>query len=125
MLRFVTRLVVLYFESFVLDNFAGNCQCSLDDITIRQNTTGSEVEGKQEWRATITNNCVCSQYSVKFDCNGFNTVEDVDSSILMVFGSVCLVNNGEPIFKPKPISFTYAWDNAFPFKPLFSQVSCS
>ncbi|KGN60075.1 hypothetical protein Csa_001952 [Cucumis sativus] len=103
----------------------GNCECSMNDIEISQSTTGREVNGKQEWRATIRNKCVCSQYSVKFDCNGFNTVEKVDESILMVAGSVCLVNNGQPIFNSSPISFTYAWDNAFPFSPLFSQVACS
>ncbi|CAK9317497.1 unnamed protein product, partial [Citrullus colocynthis] len=97
----------------------------LDEIAISQSRTGKEVNGKKEWRATITNNCVCSQYSVKFDCNGFNSVEKVDESKLMVAGSVCLVNNGQPIFKSIPISFTYAWDNAFAFKPLFSQIACS
>ncbi|XP_038896903.1 TPD1 protein homolog 1-like [Benincasa hispida] len=122
MVASIKFLCVLFFFCLLSK---GKSQCSMNDITISQSTTGKEVNGKQEWRATITNNCVCSQYSVKFDCNGFNSVEKVDESILMVAGSECLVNNGQPMFKSNPISFTYAWDNAFSFKPLFSQVACS
>uniref|UniRef100_A0A0A0LEA1 Uncharacterized protein n=1 Tax=Cucumis sativus TaxID=3659 RepID=A0A0A0LEA1_CUCSA len=103
----------------------GNCECVLNDIAISQTTTGSIVQGKQVWKATITNNCICGQSSLKLDCNGFNTVQAVDPSILAVSGSVCLVNGGQPIFQSTPISFTYASDNAFPFKPLSSQISCS
>ncbi|XP_022141896.1 uncharacterized protein At1g05835-like [Momordica charantia] len=103
----------------------GNCQCSLGDISIKQEATEKRVGGQQEWLVTVSNNCVCSQYNVKLDCTGFSSEEIVDSSKLTNTGNECLINGGRPIFKSDPISFTYAWDLIFPFKPLSSQVACS
>ncbi|PRQ26701.1 hypothetical protein RchiOBHm_Chr6g0297491 [Rosa chinensis] len=73
----------------------------------------------------ITNNCICSQLSVKLSCDGFQTVEEIDPTILSKSGSLCLVNSGEPIYGHSNFSFTYAWSNSFPFKTLLSQVACS
>ena len=87
--------------------------------------TGKMVQNKPEWSVTITNNCICAQLSVKLSCNGFQTVEQIDPSILSKSGSECIVNGGQPIYGNSKFSFTYASANSFPFNVLFSQVACS
>ncbi|GMN45468.1 hypothetical protein TIFTF001_014660 [Ficus carica] len=100
-------------------------QCSIADIKIDQSQTGAKVENKPEWSVTIRNECVCSQTDLQLDCNGYQTVKQVDPSILSVSGGHCLVNNGQPVYGFKNISFTYAWDTSFPFNPISSQIACS
>ncbi|KAA3488477.1 TPD1 protein-like protein 1-like [Gossypium australe] len=76
------------------------------NITISQSQTGKTVENKPEWKATVKNDCICTLSFLKLNCNGFQTVEDVESSVTN-------------------LSFIYAWDTSFPFKPPSSQVICS
>lgn len=82
------------------------------------------MNGKTQWKVTISNDCKCDQSSVKLDCSGFQTTENVDSSILSQYGAVCLLNGGDPIHYQRPISFNYAWDTSFSFTPLYSLVKC-
>ncbi|XP_038881121.1 uncharacterized protein At1g05835-like [Benincasa hispida] len=117
--KLVTALLVLSLVS------TGNCQCILNNITISQRMTGFQIHGMTEWKVTISNNCPCSQSEVKIDCKGFQTTESIDPSILAVFDTECLVNNGLPIFNSNPITFSYAQDPQFNFKPISSQISCS
>ncbi|KAF7837055.1 protein TAPETUM DETERMINANT 1-like [Senna tora] len=100
-----------------------NGQCSLSDVSVSQSKTGATVESKPEWAVTITNKCSCVQLNVALTCQGFQTVENVDASILSVSGDDCLVL--KPIYGPNPVTFKYAWDYAFPFTPKSSQIACS
>ncbi|KAI4297071.1 hypothetical protein L6164_036979 [Bauhinia variegata] len=102
----------------------GNGQCVLSDLKVSQSQTGASVEGKPEWSVVITNSCSCVQKDVKLNCQGFQTKENVDPSILSVSGDTCLVNNGNPIYNT-PINFKYAWDNSFPLNPISSTIACS
>ncbi|GMI83812.1 hypothetical protein like AT4G32105 [Hibiscus trionum] len=103
----------------------GYCQCSLANVTISQTKTGKTVKSKPEWRVTISNNCVCTQSNLKLSCDGFQTAEAVDSSVMSKSGGECLINDGQPIDSSSDLSFNYAWDTSFPFKTLSSQVNCS
>ncbi|OIV89587.1 hypothetical protein TanjilG_18169 [Lupinus angustifolius] len=99
--------------------------CSIKDLTVDVAKSGAEIKGKPEWVVTITNKCACVQKDVKLNCKGFNTVEQIDPSILSVSDNVCLVvNNGNPIYRD-PITFKYAWDTQFPLNPIESQIACS
>ncbi|KAJ7969179.1 putative Beta-1,3-N-Acetylglucosaminyltransferase family protein [Quillaja saponaria] len=103
----------------------GNGSCSLDNISIGQSKTGATIQNKPEWNVTITNNCICSQLDLKLNCNGFQTIEAVDPSILSNSGGVCLLNNGQPIYGFSSLTFKYAWDTSFSFNPISSQTACS
>lgn len=110
---------ILYVE------ITGNCQCQgASDLKITQSTTGAQVQKKLQWKATIVNDCECPQSGIKLSCDGFETVEKIDPSILLQAGGVCLINGGGPIQAHQSFSFTYAWDNQYPFKPLSSTIGC-
>ncbi|MBA0667488.1 hypothetical protein Goklo_000563, partial [Gossypium klotzschianum] len=79
------------------------------NITISQSQTGKTVENKPGWKATVKNDCICTQSDLKLNSNWFQTVEDVESSVIY----------------SSNLSFIYAWDTSFPFKPISSQVICS
>ncbi|KAG7965608.1 hypothetical protein I3843_08G009600 [Carya illinoinensis] len=102
-----------------------HCQCSLEKIGITQTDTGATIHNKPEWKVTIHNVCPCSVLHLKLACSGFQTVEDIDPSVLSISNGECLVNNGQPIYPSTTFSFTYAWDTSFPFTPLYSDVACS
>ncbi|KAL9439994.1 hypothetical protein AB3S75_018790 [Citrus x aurantiifolia] len=104
----------------------GNCHCTLDNIKISQSQTGKTVPKKQEWRVTLNNTCICTQSELKLSCKGFQTVVPIDPSIIAISGDECtVVNNGKPFYGFTTLSFNYAWDTSFPFKPVSSQISCS
>ncbi|XP_041022714.1 TPD1 protein homolog 1-like [Juglans microcarpa x Juglans regia] len=103
----------------------GHCQCSLKQIAITQTDTGATIHNKPEWKVTIHNVCSCAVLHLKLACSGFQTVEDIDPSVLSISNGECLVNNGQPIYPSNTYSFTYAWDTSFPFKPVYSEVACS
>ncbi|KAJ4824983.1 hypothetical protein Tsubulata_014357 [Turnera subulata] len=116
-------LLVIFFLGFITQ---GNCQCpGVSSLTIVQTKTGKLVANKPEWKLTISNTCICSQLNVNLACNGFQSVETVDPSVLSKQGDLCLVNNGNPIAGKQQFSFTYASDQEFPFKAVQSQVGCS
>ncbi|KAE8687754.1 flotillin-like protein 4-like [Hibiscus syriacus] len=103
----------------------GYCQCSIADVRISQTQTGKTVENKPEWKATITNGCPCTQSDLKLSCDGFQSAEAVDPSVMSKSGGECLINGGEPVAPNSDLSFNYAWDTSFSFKPLSSQPNCS
>ncbi|XP_062020977.1 uncharacterized protein LOC133737447 [Rosa rugosa] len=104
----------------------GNCElCSVKSLIIKQSATGKLVHGNPEWNVKIINDCACSQMSVNLDCDGFQTVEEIDPTILRKSGIQCLVNGGGPIYGHSNFSFTYAWSNSFPFRIVFSRVACA
>ncbi|KAF8034999.1 hypothetical protein BT93_C1126 [Corymbia citriodora subsp. variegata] len=102
----------------------GNCQCSPQDIEIVQSQTGATVQQKPEWKVTINKKCNCTIENVNLVCPGFQTVETIDPSVLQIQGDKCLLNGGQAI--TQAISFSYAWDNSYPFKvdPNFT-IACS
>ena len=105
---------------------AGLCQFySLDSITVSQSLTGALIHDKPEWNTTITNRTPCSYQNLTLACNGFQTVEEVDPSIMAKMGDECLINNGQPVYPFTSLNFTYAWDTSFPFKLVYSQMACS
>ncbi|KAE9610466.1 hypothetical protein Lal_00006219 [Lupinus albus] len=98
--------------------------CSLEDLSVKQSETGIKIQGKPEWSVTVTNNCECGQSQVILNCRGYKTVEPVDPNILTYSGTdYCLINYGKPINK-QPVSFKYAWDQAFSMTPNSSKIAC-
>ncbi|KAE9601146.1 hypothetical protein Lal_00023941 [Lupinus albus] len=98
--------------------------CSFNDISIKQSQTGAKIKGKPEWFVSITNKCDCVQVNVKLNCQGFQTVQKIDPSILMVLGNdECLLNFGNALYND-PITFKYAWDKPFPLNPVSSELDC-
>lgn len=75
-----------------------------------------------ELKVTVTNNCVCSQSQVMFKCDGFQTNEAVDPTILTISDDVCILQKVIPPFET--IEFLYAWDPPFPFQPISSKEIC-
>ncbi|TKY60080.1 hypothetical protein E2542_SST17175 [Spatholobus suberectus] len=101
----------------------GYSKCSFNDLTVSQSRTGIIVQGYSQWLVVISNTCPCSQVNVLLNCTGFQSVEHVDPSLLRVSGSICLLNNGLPIYK-NVVKFKYAWAHTFPIIPISSYISC-
>ncbi|OVA17041.1 hypothetical protein BVC80_9041g47 [Macleaya cordata] len=101
----------------------GFCQCELRNITVTQTDTGGAIHGKSEYKVTVTNNCICSQYDVKLNTEGFSTTLEADP--LIFNKETGLVKNGEPLYPHESIKFNYAWDTRFSLNPVSSRVACS
>ncbi|GMI89281.1 hypothetical protein like AT4G32090 [Hibiscus trionum] len=96
--------------------------CSLEDIVIGTVRTGAEIQGKPEWKVTVTNNCKCAQHELRVTCQGFQTAETVDPSVFEQQGDKCLVNQGNALNGFASVSFSYAWDPPFIMFPSSSVV---
>ncbi|KAL0903647.1 hypothetical protein M5K25_028040 [Dendrobium thyrsiflorum] len=104
---FLASLTLLY-----LSQALGHCE--LSDIEVEQKSTGEIVKGKKEYEVVINNTCICTQYDIHLDCNGFNTVVSVDpTKFRKIDDFQCSVNNEHPVFTEAPIIFKYAWDIMF------------
>ncbi|KAL0394294.1 UNVERIFIED_CONTAM: hypothetical protein Slati_4395600 [Sesamum latifolium] len=68
--------VALVFLCFISEGMSEN-KCSPSDITVKQNPTGTKVQGKPEFQVTLFNACPCPVANVKLACNGFHTVENI------------------------------------------------
>ena len=101
----------------------GMCQCESNDVKINEAPTGKTVGGKPEWKVTLSTDCFCVQTNVKLSCAGFQTVENLDPSIVTKDGDTCNLIN--PVNSDQPTVFTYAWDTSFGFKLISSGVACS
>lgn len=104
---------------------SGNCQCSLNDLTISQSSTGSSVDSSPEWKVTITNPCPCSVANVNLQCSGFQPVEKPDPAALAINGDQCLVNKGMPLYPRTSFTFNYAWNDKYNFSIDSGEVMCS
>ncbi|XP_054806236.1 protein TAPETUM DETERMINANT 1-like [Prosopis cineraria] len=105
-------LATLLLVGLIAHGKASNC--SLRDISVSQSRTGATVQNKPEWIVTIENKCTCVQLDLKLNCEGFQTVENIDPSVFKVSrDGLCLVNNGQTVYN-EPLTFKYAWDNSFP-----------
>ncbi|KAB5553368.1 hypothetical protein DKX38_010679 [Salix brachista] len=104
----------------------GHCQCHpATDLKIFQSQTEVVVQNKPQWKVTIVNDCVCTQVSIKLACDGFQTVEEVDSSILAIGDDGCYVNHEQPVYGHQTFNFTYSWGTQYPFMPIYSEIACS
>ncbi|KAJ6406196.1 hypothetical protein OIU84_009842 [Salix udensis] len=104
----------------------GHCQCHpATDLKIFQSETEVVVQNKPQWKVTIVNDCVCTQVNIKLACDGFQTVEEVDSSILAIGDDGCYVNHEQPVYGHQTFNFTYSWGTQYPFMPIYSESACS
>ncbi|XP_004301841.1 PREDICTED: uncharacterized protein LOC101293891 [Fragaria vesca subsp. vesca] len=67
--------------------------CTVDNLKITQSKTGKSVQGQPEWNVTITNDCICDQVNIEINSPGFQSVENIDPSILGKSGDNYLVNH--------------------------------
>ncbi|KAJ6409881.1 hypothetical protein OIU84_009380 [Salix udensis] len=100
----------------------GLCDCSLDKINIGTVRSGREISGQAEWNVTVVNNCQCPQSQIQLSCTGFQTVENIDPSILSKQGDTCLLINGSSLLASASVDFSYAWDPPFLLLPLASVI---
>ncbi|KAA8525507.1 hypothetical protein F0562_007362 [Nyssa sinensis] len=91
----------------------GLSRCLFNRIGIGTVSTGREIQGKREWKVTVTNNCECPQAPIYLNCRGFQTVEKVEPPILEKRGDQCLLINGRPLGPFASISFSYAMESPF------------
>ena len=99
--------------------------CKLSDIHVSVARTGRAVAGQPEYRVTIDNQCSCSQASVRVGCGGLSSTVAVDQSkIRPESGGNCLVNDGMPISKGSPVTFTYAWKTPQSFPVTLAVPHC-
>ncbi|WJX80868.1 hypothetical protein P8452_63809 [Trifolium repens] len=96
--------------------------CSLNNIVVKQYKTSSSTNGKQVWKVNVSNNCICTQEQVKFNCNGFQTSDSYDPTI---FSGDCLLIQGQPLHYSQSVNFSYAKDSQFTFQPISSEIACS
>ncbi|KAG6761634.1 hypothetical protein POTOM_034862 [Populus tomentosa] len=100
----------------------GSCDCSLNNINIGTVRSGKEISGQAEWNVTVVNNCQCAQSQIQLSCTGFQTVENIDPSILSRQGDACLLINGSSLEASASVNFSYAWDPPFLLLPLGSVI---
>ncbi|WJX80867.1 hypothetical protein P8452_63808 [Trifolium repens] len=96
--------------------------CSLDNIVVKQYKTSSSANGKEVWKVNVTNNCICTQSQVRFNCTGFQTSLSIDPAI---FSGDCLLIQGEYFHYQDSVNFSYARDSEFTFQPIYSEIACS
>ncbi|QCD92883.1 hypothetical protein DEO72_LG5g952 [Vigna unguiculata] len=115
-----------YFISILILSFVikGSSYCNLNNINIVATRSGRTILGKPEWNVVVTNNCNCAQSQIKLQCQGFQTTEIVSQSILSIQGDTCLLINGNPLKGSASVSFSYAWDPPYFFRPLTSHTIC-
>ncbi|XP_059639043.1 uncharacterized protein At1g05835-like [Cornus florida] len=120
--------ILKFFIAILLLNLInkGVCECDWSDIIVGTVPTGREVQGKPEWRVTVINNCICPQSGIELDCKQFQTVEDVDPSVLMRKpDGHCLLNLGNTLGPSMSVTFNYAWDSPSALIPLGSGILCN
>ncbi|TKY51868.1 hypothetical protein E2542_SST23387 [Spatholobus suberectus] len=101
-------------------------QCTLRNLDVHQDSIGKPFQGYYEYAVSIFNRCpeLCVQRNVKLNCTGFQTLENLDPSILKVSGDVCLVKNGLSITSDAAVNFRYAWRHQFDLNPISSDIHC-
>ncbi|KAI4351415.1 hypothetical protein L6164_005784 [Bauhinia variegata] len=117
-IKFITAAFFLSF--FIIQGYSD--ECSLSKINIGTERSGREIEGKPEWNVSVINNCVCAQSQIKLSCQGFQTTETVDPSILSMEGDNCILINGNPLQASASVHFSYAWDPPFLLLPIHSVI---
>lgn len=101
--------------------------CSLASIAVTQAGTGEWAHGQPVHAVTVRNTCACAQSDVQVDCAGFASALAVDPAKLRPLptgGGLCLVNGGAPVVQGRDVTFSYASNTQFGFRPVSSTVSC-
>ncbi|KAL5200778.1 hypothetical protein ABZP36_021981 [Zizania latifolia] len=100
--------------------------CQLSDIRVSVAETGKVVEGQPEYEVTVDNGCSCPQNGIRVSCpGGVQSVEPVDESkIRAEDGGLCLINDGMPVAKGSPVTFTYAWKEPQDFTVVQATPRC-
>lgn len=99
--------------------------CQLSDVIVTLVPTGRKVAGHPEYRVTFDNQCACAMASITVSCDGLRSAEPVDESkIRPEAGGLCLVNDGMPIAKGSPVTFTYAWKTPQSFPVTMAVPQC-
>ncbi|XP_056690803.1 uncharacterized protein [Spinacia oleracea] len=119
----VKSLVALFF--FICVVHGGSSICTNEDLKINQVSTGTQVGGKAEYEVSIENTCSCVFVDIILSCDGFQTQEPIDHSILNKDGSDCTINNGNAIAPSSTFKFKYSWDQMYNFSLKNSQIACS
>ncbi|KAF8690899.1 hypothetical protein HU200_041307 [Digitaria exilis] len=100
--------------------YRAQAPCDRWDIQVRQALTGKYVEGKIQFRVTISTQCPCPQAELVVRCFGLSSALTVDKTkIQSLGGDLCSVDNGAPIARGSPVVFTYAYA---PKRPLYFPV---
>ncbi|KDP44493.1 hypothetical protein JCGZ_16326 [Jatropha curcas] len=125
MANFIHALSALLFLILVSQGNGQQCDNN-SNFVITQSATGVKVGNKPEWKVTVKNNCVCTRTSIAIGCNGFQTTEKLNPSIIALEGGKCVVKvNSGVLHGFESFSFTYAWDSQFNFNSVESLVQCS
>ncbi|CAI0376909.1 unnamed protein product [Linum tenue] len=88
-------------------------------MLIKTVKSGREFKGHSEWDVTFTNRCSCPVKTIVLSCQGFRSAKPISSSLLNVNGDRCLLYSGIQLKAGGSLSFSYAWDSAFHFTPLY------
>ncbi|KAL0553340.1 hypothetical protein IC582_007232 [Cucumis melo] len=115
--------IIILLLSFINEGCAAG-SCSLDTINIGTQRSGREIGGQPEWNVQVINNCDCPQKQIILSCQGFQTIEPVDPSILSKQRDNCLLINGGIVQPGSSVSFSYAWDPPVIMLPRFSVSLC-
>ncbi|XP_037492571.1 uncharacterized protein LOC119369823 [Jatropha curcas] len=125
MANFIHALSALLFLILVSQGNGQQCD-NKSNFVISQSATGVKVVNKSEWKVTVKNNCVCTRTSIAIRCNGFQTTEKLNASIVALEGGTCVVKvNSGVLHGFESFSFNYAWDSQFNFNSVESLVQCS
>ncbi|KAF6158062.1 hypothetical protein GIB67_014856 [Kingdonia uniflora] len=120
------EVTLKYFYAFLVVSLlaTGLCdaQCSVSDIKVSQNTTGEIVKAQPEYEVTMSNNCICTQLNIEFNCTGFQSVETPNATFIKD-GDTCVLNDG--VYGFESLKFKYAWATPFDLTPTSSQIACS
>ncbi|KAM4080203.1 hypothetical protein ACB094_09G174200 [Castanea mollissima] len=123
MAAFIKLLCVFFFLSLVSE---GNCQCSLDNVSVVQSKSKLVVQQKPVWNVTINLDCPCTLTDLVLSSNGFQTVLPLDPTVIVQSGNQLQVTaNGGTIAPHSNTAFAYAWDTSFSFNPVSGQPNCS
>ncbi|KAL0297137.1 UNVERIFIED_CONTAM: hypothetical protein Sradi_6765800 [Sesamum radiatum] len=116
--RAVLSVFILFAGTYEYECFPGN-------VTVDQLPTGEEVMNKTVWKVIVGNKCSCTFEEVKLFCAGFQSIKTINSSVISKSESLCLVNDGLPIYPNTEVTFTYAWSRKIALVPFSLQEYCS
>ncbi|KAL0372253.1 UNVERIFIED_CONTAM: Hydroxyproline O-galactosyltransferase HPGT3 [Sesamum calycinum] len=96
-------------------------ECFPGNVTVDQLPTGEEVMNKTVWKVIVGNKCSCTFEEVKLFCAGFQSIKTINSSVISKSESLCLVNDGLPIYP----NTENAWSRKIALVPFSLQEYCS
>ncbi|MFS8032578.1 hypothetical protein Hanom_Chr17g01559411 [Helianthus anomalus] len=91
------------------------------NLSIRQEQTTTPGE----WDVTLENTSPCVILNAYLDCKGFQSHREIDPTVILKQGDVCIVNGGQRMNPSDSLHFIYAWETQFAFKLLNQSIACS